>query len=96
MRNDKVGEAADQGPEEFVNYQGLLVQSSKWFGISSVQFRSLITSLLDTSFSSFKGPPILKCSVSSVQFDDLFSGTTDGAAFGVGTVRGSTKGLCEV
>ena len=28
------------GPEEFMNLQGLLVQSSKWFGISSVQFSS--------------------------------------------------------
>ena len=33
------------GPEQFVNLQGLLVQSSKMFGISSVQFGSLVTSL---------------------------------------------------
>ena len=33
------------GPEEFVNLQGLLVQSSKWFRISSAQFSSLVTSL---------------------------------------------------
>ena len=33
------------GPEEFVNLQGLLVQRSKWFGVSSVQISSPVTSL---------------------------------------------------
>ena len=37
--------------EEFVNFQGLLVQSSKWFGISSVQLSSLETGL-ECSLSS--------------------------------------------
>ena len=32
------------GPKEFVNLQCLIVQSSKWLGISSVQFISLATS----------------------------------------------------
>ena len=36
--------ALDPRPEEFVNLQGLLVESSKWFGISSVQFSSLVAS----------------------------------------------------
>ena len=30
------------GPEQFVNIQGLLVQSSKWFGIRQVQFSYLV------------------------------------------------------
>ena len=56
------------GPEEFVNLRGPLVQSSKWFGISSVQFSSLVTSLSGkfVQFSSGHGdqvPPF-----SSVQF----------------------------
>ena len=34
-----------EGQEEFVNLQGLLVHSSKSFGISSVQFSSLVTRL---------------------------------------------------
>ena len=42
------------GPEEFVNLQGHIVQSSNWFGISSVQFSSLVTSL-ESSSSSFRG-----------------------------------------
>ena len=37
--------AMQPGPEEFANLQGLLVQSSNFFGVSSVQFRSLGTSL---------------------------------------------------
>ena len=33
------------GPEEFMNLRDRLVQSSKWFDISSLQFSSLVTSL---------------------------------------------------
>ena len=45
------------GPEEFVNLPGLLVQSLKRFGISSVQFSSQVTSLPGkfVQFSSWHG-----------------------------------------
>ena len=49
-----VGRSCTPGPEEFVNFQGPLVQSSNLFGISSVQFGSLGTSL-ESSFSSVGG-----------------------------------------
>ena len=60
-------------PEEFVNLQGLLVRSSKRFGISSVQFSSLVTSLTGNfiQFSlrhSGQVPPF-----SSVQFSSFSS-----------------------
>ena len=42
------------GLKEFVKLQGLLFQSWKWFGISSVQFSSLVTSL-SRKFSSVWG-----------------------------------------
>ena len=32
-------------PEEFVDLHGRVVRSSEWFGISLVQFNSLVTSL---------------------------------------------------
>ena len=89
-----------------MNLQGLLVQSSKWFGISSVQFSSLVT-IFSGKFSSVQFPSHhfawkvqfssvhgrsqnLKSSISSVQsssasvqFDVQFSGTPNGAEFGV-------------
>ena len=37
--------AGPEEPEEFVNLRGLVIQSSNLFGISSVQFSSLGTSL---------------------------------------------------
>ena len=45
------------GPEVFVNLQGLLLQSSRLFGISSVQFSSLVISLCEKflQFSSGHG-----------------------------------------
>ena len=57
--------------EEFVNLQSLLVQSSIWFGVNSVQFSSLFTILYGkfVQFSSGYGgqvPPF--SSFSSVQF----------------------------
>ena len=73
-----------------MNLQGLLVQSSKWFGISSVQVSSLVTSLSGKFVRFINGAPILEClvssvssSVSSVQFDIHFNETPDGAPFGV-------------
>ena len=66
------------GPEEIVNLQVLLVQSSNWFGISSVgtvQFpRAPVC--LESSFSSFQGIGV-KClrSVPSVQFIQFSSRT---------------------
>ena len=62
------------GLEEFVNLQGLLVQSSKWFGISSVQFSSLGTSLpgkfvqLSSGYQGQVPPFSSFSSVHSVQF----------------------------
>ena len=58
--------------EEFVNLQSLLVQSSIWFGVSSVQFSSLFTICLESSFSSVRGMEA-KClhSVRSVQFSSV-------------------------
>ena len=38
-----------------MNLRGLLVQSSKWFGISSVQFSYLVTSLSGKFVSSVRG-----------------------------------------
>ena len=62
------GKSLRSRPEEFVNLQGFLVQSSKSFGFSLVQFSSLVTSL-ESSFSSVRGT-LAKClrSVRSVQF----------------------------
>ena len=66
------------GLEEFVNLQGLL--SSKWFGISSVQFSSLVTGLSGkfVQFSSwglrFKNVQQVSFEVHSVRFSlTLFS-----------------------
>ena len=59
------------GTEEFMNLQGLLVRSLKWFGISSEQFSSLVTSLSGkvVQFSSGHGSRCLRSvrSVHSVQ-----------------------------
>ena len=66
----------EAGPEEVVNLRGLLVQSSKWFGIKSVQFSSLVTSLSGkfVRFSSGHGdqvPPfsLVQFRLSSVHLD---------------------------
>ena len=67
------------GPEEFVNLQGILVRSSKFLGISSVQFSFLAISLTGklVQFSTEHGgqvPPFSSLSsVHSVQFTN-FSG----------------------
>ena len=55
-------------PEEFVNLQSLLVQSSKWFGISSEQFSTLVASLLGefVQFSSGHGELVLPFSAVQV------------------------------
>ena len=54
------------GPEDFGNLQGLLVQSSNWFGISSVQFFSskVQTGMASVHYSSVVCP---ECSFSSVR-----------------------------
>ena len=57
---------SDPGPEEFVNLQGL-VQNSNLFGISSVQFSYLFTTLSGKFIYSVQGTGA-KCSVRSVQF----------------------------
>ena len=44
-RRSRFHDVTKSGPEEFVNLQDLLVQSSKWFGISSEQFISPGTSM---------------------------------------------------
>ena len=57
------------GPEEFVNLQGLFVQSAKWFGFNSVQFSSPVTICLESSFSSVRCMEAKNLhSVHSVQF----------------------------
>ena len=63
-------------PEDFVNLQGLLVQSSKWLGISSVQLSSLVTNLPETfvQFSAGHGTECLR-SVRSAQFIQFISQT---------------------
>ena len=43
------------GPEELLSLQGLFVQSSNWFAISSVQFSSLGTSLSGKLVQSSSG-----------------------------------------
>ena len=63
------------GLEGFMNLQGLLVQSSNWFGISSVQFSSLGTSL-ESLFSSIWGTWVKYLrSVCSAQFIPFSSRT---------------------
>ena len=59
---------SDPGPEEFVDLQGL-VQNSNLFGISSVQFSYLFTTLSGNFIYSVQGTGA-KClrSVRSVQF----------------------------
>ena len=60
--------------QEFANLQGFLIQSSNWFGISSVQFSSLGTSLSEKFVQFSSGdrgqvPPFSSFSpVHSVQF----------------------------
>ena len=83
--------SAPAGPAEFVNLQGLLVQSSKWFGISSVQFGFLVTSLSRKliQFSSGHGGQVSPFS-SVHSFHELFRpwlGLTWLARFGSGPVK---------
>ena len=72
--SDLIQAGSASGLEEFVNLRGLLVQSSKWLGISSVQFSSLVTSLSGkfVQFSSGQGAKCLH-SVRSAQFTQLIS-----------------------
>ena len=69
------------GPEGFVSLQGLLVQTSKWFGISSVQFSSLVTSLAGkfVQFSSVQARwPRVSVQFSSLSsFHELFRGDAE-------------------
>ena len=80
------------GPEEFVNFLGLVVQSSKWFRISSVQFSSIVTRLPGkfVQFSSWGSSNFKKFSKFSSKFSQFSSvrrsvqwDPLGGAAFGV-------------
>ena len=72
----QLGLMMQPGPEEFVNLQGHLVQSSNLFCISSVQFRSLGVSLSGKFVQLFwSSEPSASVQFGSVQFSPLSSWT---------------------